>query len=200
MFCLSCRTVSLAYLWRKGLSSDNWSCSLQIAEDSWETQTSHMRCEFAEWWMRNWITTSLQRTDEHYHFSHKLLRFIAPHSVSFCSFASHTFVCQLCCPAQAEWTRPSPQALGPPIGGPLRRCVGVRWRGGTLRAAAGDCDVRAQQPGREPAWRSQILRGLRGRWERGPGRQHEDRHGAIWGRRRHRLGGRLMSNYITSLL
>lgn len=88
----------------------------------------------------------------------------------------------------------------PPIGGPLRPCVGVRWRGGTLRAAVGDCDVRVQQPGREPAWRSQILRGLRGRWERGPGRQHEDRHGALWGRRRHGLGGSLMSNCIASLL
>lgn len=47
MFIFCCRTVSLAYKWRKGLSSDNW------AADSWETQTRHMRCEFAEWRMRN---------------------------------------------------------------------------------------------------------------------------------------------------
>lgn len=143
-----------------------------------------------EWdtWITTWIDWGLTSTI----ISHRNLLLSSAHSDSFCSSATHTFIHQLCCPTEAEWTRPSPQALRPPIGGPLWRCVGVRWRGGTLRAAAGDCDVRAQQPGREPAWRSQILRGLRGRWERGPGRQHEDRHGAIWGRRRHRLGARFV--------
>lgn len=65
---------------------------------------------------------------------------------------------------------------------PLQLCVSVRWGGRKQRvAAAADCNVRAQQPRREPAWRSQILRGLRGGWERRPGRlrQHEDRHGAV---------------------
>lgn len=143
-----------------------------------------------EWdtWVTTWIDWGLTSTI----ISPRNLLLSSAHSDSFCSSATHTFIHQLCCPTEAEWTRPSPQALRPPIGGPLWRCVGVRWRGGTLRAAAGDCDVRAQQPGREPAWRSQILRGLRGRWERGPGRQHEDRHGAIWGRRRHRLGARFV--------
>lgn len=145
-----------------------------------------------EWETR--VTTSLQRTDKHHNFSHNLLRLSTARSVSFCSSASHILIRRLCCPAHTEVTRPPLVASRPPLGGPLRRCVGVRWRGGTLRAAVGDCDVRAQQPGREPAWRSQILRGLRGRWERGPGRQHEDRHGALWGRWRYRLGETFRSN------
>lgn len=189
MFCVSCRIVSLAYKWRKGLSSDNWRCSLQVAKDSWETQAGHMRCEFTEPRMRN--SSDFMAEDWRAPSFLRKTFFVSAHSVWFCSSASHTFIYHLCCPGQAEWTHPSPQASRPPVGGPLWQCVGVRWRGGTLRAAAGDCDVRAQQPGREPAWRSQILRGLRGRWERGPGWQHEDRHGAIWGRRRHRLGGRI---------
>lgn len=153
-------------------------------------KTSEKNLLKVEWdtWITTWIDWGLTSTI----ISHRNLLLSSAHSDSFCSSATHTFIHQLCCPTEAEWTRPSPQALRPPIGGPLWRCVGVRWRGGTLRAAAGDCDVRAQQPGREPAWRSQILRGLRGRWERGPGRQHEDRHGAIWGRRRHRLGARFV--------
>lgn len=140
-----------------------------------------------------WVTTSSQTTDQLRHFSRILFCLSPAHLLSSCSSTSHTSTYRLCCPAQTEWTCPFPQASCRPISGPLRRCVGVRWRGGMLRAAAEDCDVRAQQPGREPAWRSQILRGLRGRWERGPGGQHEDRHGAVWGWWRHRLGGRPLS-------
>lgn len=79
---------------------------------------------------------------------------------------------------------------------PPALCVSVRWRGRKQRvAAAVDCNVRAQQPRREPVRRSQILRGLRGGWERRPGRlrQHEDRHGAV----RRRPGGWLGTNGVS---
>lgn len=59
MLCFSCRTVSLAYKWRKGLSSGIWSWrrDVNFLDDEWETR----------------ITTSQQTTDEHHRFSHNLL-------------------------------------------------------------------------------------------------------------------------------
>lgn len=183
-----CRTVGHVYKWRKGhqRNEDN---TLEKAE------LSH----------RMWILI-IEETTQHSRGLRPSL--IEPATSERCSFSllllslTHTHPCPtaLLSTPWAELTPPSPPTPGLAPSHPLRRRVGVRWRGGKLRAAAGDCDVRAQQPGREPAWRSQILRGLRGRWERGPGRQHEDRHGALWGRRRHRLGTSLTSNWCNRWL
>lgn len=114
-----------------------------------------------------------------------------PASASSFTFTSIHFSSPLRDSRLSRLGKALPVSRAPPT--PQRRptlSVGVRWRGGTLIVAAVDCDVRAQQPGREPAWRSQILRGLRRGWERGPGqlRQHEDRHGAVRGWPGGRLG------------
>lgn len=98
--CFSCRTVILAYKWRKAFKPSAFKLLNTLKKPKpviWDVNLLN-----EEW--ETWVLTSLQRTDQHHHLGHNLLH-LSPPSFSLISLGCLThlhLLALLCNPGRVD--------------------------------------------------------------------------------------------------